>query len=371
MQSSYDVVSFPIVSASGSYAIKIGNGLLDAELQEGDERLFIVDEYLAGRFAGNEHNTITIAANERAKSIECMHPLIEAIASRRTTRNTTLVAVGGGVVQDCVTFAASIYMRGIQWIYVPTTLLSMVDSCIGGKSSINAGSFKNIIGTFHPPSQVIIDPLLAETLSAEQRIAGLCEAVKICICRGPEAFDAYIALVPSADIGNDSLVAVMDLCLRSKKWFIEIDEFDRNERLVLNFGHTFGHAIEAASGFAISHGIAVGLGMLTALYLGEDLGLTNTTDPRLKLFRDHVVSLLSGVPDLVEALSGCSIEKLVAAFNADKKHRRDAFAVIIVNGQGAVERVMLPRNRDTEEQIARCFRQLIASKLELSHAVTS
>ena len=353
-----DPITFPIACSTGSYDIHIGNGLLERELGETGERLLIIDQFLARRFATMGVDAIELVAEESTKSLDRMAALIEAIKNREATRDTTLVAIGGGVVQDCVTFAASVYMRGVPWTYVPTTLLSMVDSCIGGKSSINVGRYKNIVGTFHPPRRLVIDPALTGTLSTDQRIAGLCEAVKICMCRGAEAFDAYLALGVSPMAEAESFAAVVELCLRSKKWFIEIDEFDRNERLVLNFGHTFGHAIEAASGFAISHGIAVGLGMLAALNLGERLGYTEMSAPRVTLFRDHVRGLVAGVDKLSETLDRCPLENLMDAFCSDKKHGRGHLAVILVNRLGNVERILLPRNDQVLAEISNAFGKL-------------
>ena len=137
-------------------------------------------------------------------------------------------------------------MRGIAWSYMPTTVLAMVDSCVGGKSSINVGPYKNLVGTFHPPKQIDIDPLLATTLASEQIAAGLIEAAKICFCRGPASFAEYLGQEPGVGMGTQALEHVILTSLLAKKHFIEIDEFDKKERLLLNFGHTFGHAIEGA-----------------------------------------------------------------------------------------------------------------------------
>lgn len=358
MRSSCNPTSFGIACSTGGYNIQIGEGLLDKELGEDGERLVIADQFFAGHLATLGIEAIPIIANESSKSLDRIADLIEALKSRQATRGTTLIAIGGGVVQDCVTFVASVYMRGVPWVYIPTTLLSMVDSCIGGKSSINVGPYKNIVGTFHPPLRVVIDPILAQTLSSEQRIAGLCEAVKICMCRGAEVFDAYLALGACPTVSDKDFAAVTELCLRAKKWFIEIDEFDRKERLVLNFGHTFGHAIEAASGFAVSHGVAVGLGMLAALNLGEQLAYTEMSDLRVRALRHHVRGLVTGVSGLSEALGNCSLDKLMDAFCADKKHGRDQLAVILINRLGIVERTMLPRNEEMLANISKAFARL-------------
>ena len=360
MPSSAPPASFDIGSASGSYSISIDEGLLDTVLRGTQERVYIVDDFFAARLTDAGLDPIALAAEEETKSLDRMTEVIEAMKQRRTTRSTTIIAIGGGVVQDAACFAASVYMRGVPWIYVPTTLLSMTDSCIGGKSSINVGRLKNIVGTFHPPAQVVIDPLLAATLSAEQRIAGLCESVKICMCRGPETLERYLALNPSADADGATLTAVIELCLRAKKWFIEIDEFDRKERLVLNFGHTFGHAIEAASGFAVSHGVAVGLGMIAAGRLASRL------DPRcdgyvdVAAFHDHVRRLLAGVDGLADSLRGIAIAELMECFDADKKHSREAYAVIVVTETGAVQRQLLKRDGASAAMIAESFAAVLA-----------
>ncbi len=348
-------VSFDIESASGTCGVAIGDGLVGSLLAEPGDRIFIVDAFLADSMAATGVDAIVIAADEGAKSLDRMAAVIEAMKDRGVTRQTTLVAVGGGVVQDIATFVASVYMRGIKWIYAPTTLLSMADSCIGGKSSINVGRHKNIVGTFHPPLNVLIDLDYVRSLTREQRVAGLCEAAKICLCRGPETFAHYLALQPSVQAGAEILGPVVELSLRSKKWFVEIDEFDRKERLILNFGHTFGHAIETASDFAIGHGVAVGLGMLAALDLGARLGAGGRPHPVAETFRRHIRDLLTDVDGLDRLVAELSIDDLMAAFGSDKKHTRERFAVIVVDGDGVVERVMLPRDATTIAMIADSF----------------
>lgn len=352
-------VSFEVATATGSYEVVVASGALAATLAESGDRIYIVDAFLEPvlRAAGIE--PIVIVADEPAKSLDRMDQLIVEMRDRRATRNSVLVAVGGGVVQDAAAFVASIYMRGLGWIYVPTTLLSMVDSCIGGKSSINVGKYKNIVGTIHPPQRVIVDPLVASTLSHEQKAAGLCEAAKICLCRGPDALNAYLELVPTTDMSTDGLAAVTALTLQHKKWFIEIDEFDKAERLLLNFGHTFGHAIEAATDFRVSHGIAVGLGMLTALQLGAVLGRNYDETRVVTRFRDHIIGLVGSIDGLAEYLAGVEVERLMDAFESDKKHRRTEYAVIIVTADGSVERRFLPRDAASADLIAGVFATML------------
>lgn len=356
--------SFDVVSTTGSYGVEIEPGLLERTLAVPGERLFIVDEFLADRLRQVGIDPVAIVADEHAKSLDRMTEVIVALRERRTTRNSELVAIGGGVVQDIAAFAASIYMRGVGWTYVPTTLLSMTDSCIGGKSSINVGKYKNIVGTFHPPSAVLIDPALTHTLSAEQKAAGLLEAAKICQCRGTKVFGRYLALMPTVDADDATLAAIIDESLRAKKWFIEVDEFDRAERLLLNFGHTFGHALEAATHFAVSHGIAVGLGMLAAIELSQLMGLTTGDAPEIVRFRKHVEELVAVVEDLPRILAEVSLDSLLEAFGSDKKHSRDRFAVIIMTGAGEVERRFLPRDEESSALIRTAYRTMLRRIVE-------
>ena len=347
--------SFEISASTGRYAVEVDPGLLSRILQDDGHRVFIADAFIVPLLTAGGIDPIAIVADEPAKSLERISDIVTALRARGANRSTTLIAIGGGVVQDIAGFVASIYMRGIAWRYVPTTLLSMADSCIGGKSSINVGDYKNIVGTFHPPQAVLIDPQLTRTLDAEARVAGLLEAAKICFCRSPEVFDNYLALGPEVDASDTVLTDIVGLSLRSKKWFIEVDEFDRAERLVLNFGHTFGHAIEAASQFRISHGIAVGLGIEAAIALGEAIGRDYGAVLVVARLRRHITDLLLRVTGLDEALATITTAALLAAFESDKKHSQTDFAVIVISEQALVERLLLPRDARSAQLIARAF----------------
>ena len=353
-------VSFDIKSSTGGYGVSIGNGALAELLSRPGDQVFVVDAYFAHLFEGAAESPILIEAKETSKSLDRIPDVIIALRERSVTRGTTLIAVGGGIVQDIAAFVASVYMRGIDWIYVPTTLLSMVDSCIGGKSSINVGKYKNIVGGFHPPKQVIIDPSLAGTLGDEQMAAALCEAAKICLCLDVSTFDRYLGLDPNVNSSAEAVGQIIDLSLRAKKHFIEIDEFDKGERLTLNFGHTFGHSLESASCFAISHGIAVGLGMLAAIRLGELLGHDYSHLAHVARFHEHIERLVGAVDGIDGIVGGLSVDEAMDAFLSDKKHGRDSLAVVIFNGYGEVERVSLPRTTASTAQIAKAFSSLIA-----------
>jgi 3-dehydroquinate synthase len=344
-------VSFKIEASTGDYSVDVQAGLFQQVLGEKPSDIVIADEWFSPVLAKAGVLSIAIPAEETIKSLDAIPELIVKLRQMGANRQTRLVAIGGGIVQDVAAFIASVYMRGLEWIYVPTTLLAMADSCIGGKSSINVGPYKNLVGTFHPPASVVIDPALALTLTDEQRVSGLVEAAKICYCRGPEAFEEYLAQGPAASMEVEQLERIVVASLLSKKWFIEIDEFDKGERLLLNFGHTFGHAIEGASHFRIAHGLGVAIGILCAIELGKLMGRSYSSVARLQTLDAHLRDLLGGIASLSGELKALSIDDILDRFQADKKHRTECYSVILVAESGAVELVKLPKDPPTRRAI--------------------
>lgn len=350
--------TFEVKSSFGSYEVQIASGAANALLDVRPAAV-ICDERFAAAFEGSGLLVLSTEAKEDSKSIDVSARILVDLRRNGVVRSDTLAVMGGGIIQDLGCFCASVYMRAVPWVYYPTTLLGMVDSCIGGKSSINVGGYKNIVGTFHPPRAVIVDPLLAGSLSDEQWVAGLCEAAKICFVRGDEAFKAYLALEPSPHMAVDRLSAIITASLTAKKWFIEIDEFDQRERLLLNFGHTFGHAIEAASHFQVGHGIAVGLGMLAAEECARRIGTLQADSTGVATLRRHITSLLGTLPWLKEMMRTVSQDEAVKAFISDKKHSHDAFSVIVPGANSGVERIKLPRDGATIACVANAFGHII------------
>ncbi len=328
--------SFSVTSSTGSYDVTVAAGLFAQSAEWPD-------------------NAILLAALEASKSLEQLPVLIERLRSAGVDRGTTLIAVGGGIIQDITGFAASVYMRGLPWIYVPTTVLAMVDSCIGGKSSINVGPYKNLVGTFHPPQHIRIDPLLASTLPPEQFAAGLIEAAKICFCCGSQSFTRYLSYAPAPGMPSAALEEVILESLQAKKHFIERDEFDKKERLLLNFGHTFGHALEGASHYSIPHGIAVGLGILCSLIFQQQRGINADVLQNVAKLKLHLNKLIRTLPNLSHQLSGLDMDELLNRFRSDKKHRADTFSLILVSMDGNVQLERILRSPDVERDLLRTF----------------
>jgi 3-dehydroquinate synthase len=197
-------------------------------------------------------NVIIIEATEEHKTYEYVSTIIQSLHDKQLKRNSILVAIGGGIIQDICCFISSIWMRGIKWVFIPTTLLAQADSCIGSKSSINFGNVKNLLGTFNSPDKIFIDFNFIHTLSQQEIDSGVGEILKLYIISNSR--------INMIDISSDLPLAVIK-ALSIKKGFIEEDEFDQGIRNILNYGHCFGHAIESCSNFTIPHGVAVCIGM--------------------------------------------------------------------------------------------------------------
>lgn len=214
---------------------------------------------------------LRVFASETAKEYCSITQLFESMLSHQINRKSRILAVGGGVVQDIVTFAASLFFRGITWDFVPTTLLAMGDSCIGGKSSINFKSTKNVIGNFYPPENIFLHVDFLKTLNESNLKSGIGELYHYAFLSTKEDFEWYNHILSE---GYDKLklsvlrsLVFKTLCI--KKEIIEEDEFDKGRRLFNNWGHTIGHAIEAVSNFQVPHGQAVLAGILLELKLLE------------------------------------------------------------------------------------------------------
>ena len=332
-----------ITSSRGDYPVRIAPGAFRALLDERPGQPVIADAFFADDLAAVGDRLIVVEAVEGNKTMGGGERIIEALRDMGIGRGDHVVAVGGGIVQDVSTLATSLYMRGIPWTYVPTTLLGMTDSCIGGKSSLNVGPYKNLAGNFHPPTDIVVDPEFTRTLSPEDLVGGMCEAMKISFCRGPAAFDRYLELQQPAREGDvDAQAALLAHVLGCKKWFIEVDEFDKKERRQLNFGHTFAHALEAATSFRVSHGAAVGIGVVAADHLAVACGL-----PGAPSLRSHALDMLVGVPDLAPRLAEMDDAAFAKAFLLDKKHGPDGLHVIVPAAGGATEERVLPAGDET------------------------
>lgn len=274
-----------IQSQRGPYSVQFDEfalSKLNANLPENAH--YIIDENVAKLYAREmDHvlsspSVLVLEATEEAKSLEHFPKYVAHLIGHQMRRDHVLVAIGGGIIQDITCFLAATMMRGVRWILYPTTLLAQADSCIGSKSSINAGNAKNILGTFTPPNEVFISTSFLKTLNERDVRSGVGEILKVHAIDGPSSFaklaEDYLTLFSDQKL----MELYIRRALEIKKGYIEEDEFDRGVRNLFNYGHSFGHALEAATEFSIPHGIAVTMGMDMANYSATQLGVGSATN---------------------------------------------------------------------------------------------
>jgi 3-dehydroquinate synthase len=345
----HSIPALSISSRNGPYQVHFDLGLpeaLAASRADGPTWLLVDAAVLAHHRAAvaaafPETDRIhAIVAIEENKSYERVGPIFTWLLSTGFRRDSTLVAMGGGIVQDIASFVATVIMRGARWRLIPTTLLAQCDSCIGAKSSINIDRFKNQLGSFYAPADIYLITDLLRTLPDESMRSGFGEIVKFHLLDGQSAWQDIQGKLRWDDAAL--LRTLIHTSLAIKKRSIEVDEFDRGVRNLLNYGHTFGHAFESATNFAIPHGLAVAMGMSAATYISERLGFAPEGHHREV---DQVLRKLYGpcIPDLVNA----PISAIITAMGTDKKNVGGATFVILTRGPGRMEKTKV----DLEQQI--------------------
>ena len=233
-------------------------------------------EYLLSKIEANDISVITIPDGEQYKHMQTIETILEHCFNKKLNRSSILIAFGGGVIGDMTGFAASIYQRGIDFIQIPTTLLSQVDASVGGKTGINNKFGKNLIGAFHQPIEVNIDPHFLSTLPAREFSAGVAEIIKMAVCFNKDFFE-WIEQNDIRDIDNTKIVIAKSV--ETKAWVVSQDEKEKGLRAALNYGHTFGHVVENETSYnTYLHGEAVGIGMIMANELSVKIGLMSENE---------------------------------------------------------------------------------------------
>ena len=329
-----------IRSSSGNYSINFGESAIQSDIEI---EFLIVDKNIRLGSRPNAQFTFEVEAIEENKTLETVSQLIQSMADAGLNRKSKVHAVGGGVIQDISTLACSIYMRGITWVYWPTTLTGMLDSCIGGKSSINLGKHKNLIGNFHPPKEIFINTSFLESLPMAHVLSGLAEGVKICYAHSSQALSKFLSLAPDAQLGQgSSSIELVRLCLDSKKWFVEVDEFDVKERQLLNFGHSFGHALESATDYEVPHGIAVALGILAATEFSQ-----NEQHPLTKKLNEYCISILNLWIATRPMISDINWDKFSKSLTADKKNSATDLRLVLPDENAKLTIQSFPFSQDS------------------------
>ena len=341
--------------AGRAYDIAIGPGLIDrvgplsAGLLAAPRVTIVSDETVAPlygervaasfRNAGIDATLVTVPAGESSKEFTSFGRLMNELLDRRPDRKSTLVALGGGVVGDLTGFAASVLLRGVDFIQVPTTLLAQVDSSVGGKTGINTRHGKNLVGTFYQPRLVLADTSVLDTLPRRELLAGYAEVAKYGLIDDP-AFFAWCEKNGDAVLAGDAAArtyAIEQSCL-SKARIVAADERETTDlRALLNLGHTFGHALEAETGFGsdLLHGEAVGAGMAMAFDLSARLGICPVADAAR--VRAHLAAV--GLPVRLRSIGGDNrrvwdAARLIGHMRGDKKAEGGKLAFVLARGIG-------------------------------------
>ena len=296
-------------------------------------------------------NHIGIDANEPQKSYQKVEPIIKSLIENGFKKNHRLIAVGGGITQDVTAFISSILYRGVQWYFFPTTLLAQGDSCIGSKTSINFGKFKNQVGGFYPPNKIYVNPKFLDSLSTLELKSGLGEMAHYFVVAGESDFERYKSQYEEAFHDKNILRGLISRSLEIKKSYIEIDEYDKNERQVFNYCHSFGHAIESLVNYTIPHGIAISFGMDMSNYISMKKGYisSKTRDNSKELFE----KIWKGFEKQVKELD---IDKYLNALSKDKKNKGPLLGLILNRGYGKVFKDFTENNIEFRNWIEEYFK---------------
>lgn len=274
---------------------------------------------------------LTFPAGEASKSRDTWSTLTDTLLERGFGRDSGIIAMGGGVTGDIAGFVAATYQRGIPWLQVPTTLLAMLDASVGGKTGVDTPSGKNLVGAFHQPEAVIMDPAALGTLPPVELRNGLAEAVKHAAIVDREHF-AWLATKADAILARDpgTIEELLRANVGIKAQVVQADEREAGRRAILNAGHSIGHAVEHASGFSLSHGEAVAIGLVIEARLGEALHVTEAGTAAA------LAGLLErfGLP--VRIPGGLEADRIVMALRSDKKNRGNELRLVLLSGIGMV-----------------------------------
>ncbi len=326
-----------------SYPIYIGSNLLgDKELLKpyipGNSALIVTNETVAPLYlektqsmlSGLRHEAVILPDGEKYKNLEVLNQIYDSLLRNRFDRNTTVIALGGGVVGDMAGFAAASYQRGVHLIQIPTTLLSQVDSSVGGKTGVNHALGKNMIGAFYQPRAVIADTDTLDTLPDRELSAGIAEIIKYGLICNAEFF-AWLEQNMQALLNRDkpALSYAIEVSCRTKAEVVAADEREGGKRALLNLGHTFGHAIENGMGYGEwLHGEAVGAGMCMAAIMSNQMGWMSDEDTRKTIKLIEQAKLPSKAPDSMSA------EKFMELMSVDKKVLDGVLRLVLMKGIG-------------------------------------
>ncbi len=276
--------------------------------------------------AGISSRSVEVRDGERFKTLDTVKEIYDGFLTAGLDRKGLAIALGGGVVGDMTGFAAATYLRGVRFVQIPTTLLSMVDASVGGKTGVDLTQGKNLVGAFNQPEAVLIDPSVLNTLDSEELVSGKAEVIKHGLIGNAHLFE----LMESER--NPNLTQLVDEAVRVKVEVVQRDPLEKGERALLNLGHTFGHAFELISNYSVKHGVAVGIGLVAATKLSEELNLCDDKELITRIKR--VLALQGLYSTFAKFVSDCSWEQVVAAMSHDKKREKSKLRFAVPKAVG-------------------------------------
>jgi 3-dehydroquinate synthase len=343
---------FVVKSGQGDYSVEFHSDLdlVIKRLSTVPNPVLVIDRIVAHLWRASltpitdRFPILLVDATEEEKSLAGVGKVCAWLQGQNATKQTTLVAIGGGITQDIVAFSAHIYYRGLRWVYLPTTLLAMSDSCIGAKCCINHERYKNQLGAFHSPWQVHVSTQFLETLGDEDVASGYGEILKLMFTGSRDHLARLIQTVTDGGLRNAELTNLLRESLEVKKAVIEVDEYEKDLRRILNYGHTFGHALETLTDHAIPHGLAVAWGMDLVNHLARRGGILADSDFRCvhEFVRNY---LYCPLPRNIDTAA------LIAAARRDKKVADGQVNLILAEKPGSLRVVRTPFDAHLESQV--------------------
>lgn len=317
------IIEKGIMQECGAYIKKVSSAKKVCVITDSNVAPLYLDRVVSGlEKEGYEVFSFIFKAGESSKTTAVIVEMVEFLAEKGLTRKDLVVALGGGVCGDMAGFAAAVYLRGIDFVQIPTTLLSQVDSSVGGKTGVDLPQGKNLCGAFHQPVLVLIDPLALHTLSDHYFSDGMGEVIKAGCIKSAQLFEK----IENKDV-KENIEEIIFECVDIKCGVVERDEKEQGERALLNFGHTIGHGIEKLHNFSgVSHGEAVGIGMLMISEIGEKAGLTE------KGTADRIKAVLEKYN--MKTSDNHSAESIIEAMQSDKKRTLNGINFVMLKSIG-------------------------------------
>jgi 3-dehydroquinate synthase len=329
-----------------SYEIALPNSIRNGDIVIIDSK---VAELYPNILKFSEANKVfIIEASEDAKTYDNIGKLLSSIIAHGFSKTDRLIGIGGGVIQDITAFSSSILFRGVEWIFFPSNLLTQCDSCIGSKTSVNCGEFKNQLGGFYPPSEIYIDFNFWDTISEQEISSGLGEMLHYFFVDGVDNINQLESDITNSYNDKNLLLSLVERSLSIKREMIEIDEFDKGPRNVFNYGHSFGHALESVTSYNIPHGIAVAIGMDLANIISVHKGLININT------RNSARNVLCQVWKNTD-VPQIDIEEYFNALSKDKKNEGLTIKVILTRGYGEMFKTTLENSEEIRDIVYNFF----------------